>query len=268
MSSPCWFCGATGVKITKQHVFPRWARDIYPTEGDLAATNVSNIGGEPQWEIELPRGPATKLTVRNVCEKCNNGWMGSLEEEAEPLIRAMIAGDRLTLARPQWKTLARWAIQTAYVFESLNADSARSQPAQRATFMRRLAERDPYVVLAFRRKTATRGIFRTLPIPSHPKNPKYWLSCTFIQLNQLLFQVWIKSTRMAGDVSLQPVPVLEDATLLWPNARYALIPWPPRRTMTEDEYYRLLASDAFLLSGAQRAARVEVIKNMMEERGY
>ena len=73
------------------------------------------LGSASATAPQLERRPTlTRLVMKGVCRKCNNGWMSSLETAVEPVMRRVFAGtdvDRLPPA--ELETLARWTAKTA-----------------------------------------------------------------------------------------------------------------------------------------------------------
>jgi hypothetical protein len=59
---------------------------------------------------------AYRMTVKAVCEDCNNGWMSDLESEAREFLRPMIEGRGRALHQRGQTTLAAWAFLTALMF--------------------------------------------------------------------------------------------------------------------------------------------------------
>ncbi|GEP52333.1 hypothetical protein FNO01nite_30050 [Flavobacterium noncentrifugens] len=58
--------------------------------------------------------------VRNVCKKCNEGWMSEMEQKAQSMISEMIAGNSVTLAFDDCHTLANWVTMTMIMAEYID----------------------------------------------------------------------------------------------------------------------------------------------------
>jgi hypothetical protein len=71
--------------------------------------------------------------------------MSQLEDAAKPLLTPMISGRRVTLDKPEQRTLATWAFKTAIIGERLNPRTAVIPEVQRASLR---AEGEPPSVVS------------------------------------------------------------------------------------------------------------------------
>ncbi|HAP90880.1 MAG TPA: hypothetical protein DCR15_14625, partial [Arthrobacter bacterium] len=107
----CWFCDNIAGTRSKEHIFPQWllkhhgAMDerVHPIRISMP------LGGV----VASERGerPLRAHFNGEVCARCNNGWMSSLEVSAMPILtqsprQGCITDDEAT-------TLARWFAKTA-----------------------------------------------------------------------------------------------------------------------------------------------------------
>lgn len=76
-----------------------------------------------------------QMTVRSVCEPCNNGWMSKLEGRLKPFFEGALQGQGMLLEQPIRRDLAAWALKTAMMAES------QQRPGQPAV----LPEEYPYL---------------------------------------------------------------------------------------------------------------------------
>lgn len=105
----CIFCNGFG--LSKQHVIPDWISSL----GFPAADNhIQNVYGRKfyfgegvdgvqpltvnHWS-KKHNGVLEQRKVRNVCIKCNNGWISVVEQEAKPFIKKMVKGEQIQLDR-------------------------------------------------------------------------------------------------------------------------------------------------------------------------
>jgi hypothetical protein len=63
------------------------------------------------------------VMVKFVCRPCNQGWLGSLEGNARPLVGALINDLSLRLDSEQQSLVARWAVKMAMVLEATRGAS-------------------------------------------------------------------------------------------------------------------------------------------------
>ena len=116
----CLFCGRVlspkrirGGGKSDEHVVPQWllrhlaigAEAIAPTHLDVRTGAV----------VHARRHRMGNLVVGSVCQGCNNGWLSGLENQAEPLLKDLIADPhRLsTLKKAERRLVARWVFKTA-----------------------------------------------------------------------------------------------------------------------------------------------------------
>jgi len=59
-----------------------------------------------------------EVTLKCVCQKCNNGWMSDLEDQNKAQILAMMLDREITLEPLQQKVFARWAVLKAMIIGS------------------------------------------------------------------------------------------------------------------------------------------------------
>jgi len=126
----CAFCGKTG-RASNEHVWPQWLRahanEVSPSRylhtAGFTRTAADTLAETPTVTTHQP-GSVFNIRARAVCRECNNGWMSALEQQAKPLLLAMIGavqpGSAITLAPDQAATIATWAIKTAWMREESN----------------------------------------------------------------------------------------------------------------------------------------------------
>jgi hypothetical protein len=74
-----------------------------------------------ETNTKVRRHPWARLEVRDACTKCNNGWMSQLEDDVKTLL-LNLAGSSVQisqLSEKQEKSLARWAVKTAFMLHRL-----------------------------------------------------------------------------------------------------------------------------------------------------
>jgi hypothetical protein len=134
----CVFCDVAG-KRTKEHVIPLWLGSLLyraqPPTGESSSgkrfTHRFNPGPD---DASSPREWSTDevdLVTNSVCERCNNGWLHSLETEAKPVLTRLVTGERTDLSSTEQKTVATWSYKTALLFQLLRAENARPIPRGR-----------------------------------------------------------------------------------------------------------------------------------------
>lgn len=106
----CVFCGEPG-GMTNEHVFGRWMSGLgfsdEPTEHFAGFLN--------RPHRSFGRRAPFKLTVNEVCSRCNNGWMSKLEESAREVLSPLIKGASVSIDRMRVPAVVAWAQKTALV---------------------------------------------------------------------------------------------------------------------------------------------------------
>jgi len=80
------------------------------------------------------KGDARSQKLKVVCEPCNIGWMGDLQNLTKPVLLPLLIGERKNLSPQKQKTLVTWATMFTMVYETCNPNHMATTPAQRATF--------------------------------------------------------------------------------------------------------------------------------------
>jgi hypothetical protein len=114
----CIFCKREG-KATREHLWPRWAQGTLE-EGKRKELVRHSI--EPHdaphtiWDA-----PLFSATVKDVCGRCNNGWMSKIEGEAKAYAEPLIRGEEGILigVDAQW-AISRWAYLKVLLFERID----------------------------------------------------------------------------------------------------------------------------------------------------
>jgi hypothetical protein len=78
MPELCLFCDSSSG--SREHLWPKWIHervDFGPLKMDRYKSAQIII-------------PDPQITVKTVCEKCNNGWMSDLETKSIPLVGGML----------------------------------------------------------------------------------------------------------------------------------------------------------------------------------
>jgi hypothetical protein len=115
MPRDCVFCNSPAT--SKEHLWPNWAaRHISPSSPVDHYLNVAEEG-QPDTDRSWPQKQFT-MTVRAVCEACNNGWMAGLEGRVKPFFEAALDGQGSVLSADLQRDLAAWALQTLMMVES------------------------------------------------------------------------------------------------------------------------------------------------------
>lgn len=73
-------------------------------------------------------------SLRLVCQGCNNGWMGTLQERVKPILVPFIHGQWPDLTEEEQKTFAAWATMFTMVCEFADPNTLATPQDQRTGF--------------------------------------------------------------------------------------------------------------------------------------
>ena len=139
----CAFCPNNA--NSRERVFPKWLKPYVPAGGGNNA-HTGSWGGriaETTAEFEcVGRGklhrPGSSFSqrLRCVCKRCNNEWMGNLQELAKPILIPFLKGQWPEIPPECHATLAAWATMATMVIEFAHLETMASTPVCRAALKR------------------------------------------------------------------------------------------------------------------------------------
>ncbi len=139
-SGTCVYCGYTGA-LSREHIFGRWLNERYKrtereTRHDLTRPDKHAFWGEFESiaNSEHHRSSGYSEVVHNVCEDCNNGWMSSLQNEAQPVVASLADGFWPRFTEPARHSLVRWVAMVMINLET-KARMSTSSHHQRKSLM-------------------------------------------------------------------------------------------------------------------------------------
>jgi hypothetical protein len=97
-----------------------WAKALLPNQGQWYRPIVYSQQGQVSFGLNRSRirtGGLRSLSVRTVCDTCNNGWMSRIEEYAKPILKDMVQGKNVHLGWQNKKVLQDWVFLKAAVFD-------------------------------------------------------------------------------------------------------------------------------------------------------
>jgi hypothetical protein len=239
----CIFCERQppAVKISKEHVFGDWLRDLFPR--DSATTHTLGLidwkrGGLHQPTITRTQGQghSGSKKVKVVCKECNETWLSnSIEDIAKPILTLLITGQPTTIDADMQRILASWAAKTVMTSEQVNKDKAVVQQHER-TWLKDKLEPPPgwhiwigsYSGMQWR----DLAIFQhqgglTVPSTDISGSTEHNLELTMIGAGQLLFlvinstwqRIWdiLEGLGTPGGVGLARIWPITDAAIRWPR---------------------------------------------------
>jgi hypothetical protein len=119
---PCVFCTARAAG-SAEHVISKWISRLLWKVSPLT----------PEHGAVPPRGPDGRrprirriidLTTTAICEKCNNGWMSTLENKSKALLTRAISGQPFQIDSTKATEFAAWSYMKALLAEAAFRESA------------------------------------------------------------------------------------------------------------------------------------------------
>jgi hypothetical protein len=157
MSGPrypkCIFCEKTDSPQHKEDILAKWLARELAAMADTKVAFMSKTGrlGDPDWP-GIEYGAVGKLgwETKGPCQRCNNGWMSTLENQARPVLRPMIRGHSCTLSSGDLTVVAQWITKTTIMWEYMKYRSGRffSRSDRVALFASMTVPRDTYIYAA------------------------------------------------------------------------------------------------------------------------
>lgn len=241
---PCAFCSSSFNKITREHVWPNWIRNVLAQPPRRVALH--RDGRAPiDWPLNANKVDMG-VTLNDVCKPCNEGWMERLEAETRPILTPLIQGQDAVLAPNDQRTLAVWAVKTAMVFDLFTrAPEPFFNQSERIAMRDRRGTPPPEQLLvslaSIRGAThVASGIdYRVMYAASHrPNDPPGAAYCVTLSAGHAVFQVL--AVRNFEDLRRVDPPF---SVAAWNPAEARLIPatdasvhWPPLRILGPDAY--------------------------------
>lgn len=138
----CIFCHSQQ-DLSKEHVLAKkWRKHLgVPGSGQINGGWYRQSFAGPVIRVgkTIPKQDPFTWTVKTVCRPCNNGWMSSLEDDAEPALLPMALGESPVLSAQQVRIIETWMAKTALVIESMDEGAKAMTP----DFASRVKETDP-----------------------------------------------------------------------------------------------------------------------------
>lgn len=137
----CVFCGAPG-SLSAEHVFPRWiVQHINPTitatkNGRYGHNILDKDGVKRAGKLSRP-GDWKSISLRILCQKCNNGWLSKIQQDASLVIPPFLRGKFAALSDHNILIINRWIMNLAMVCDFTDSDVGTIPEFHRKIFIRR-----------------------------------------------------------------------------------------------------------------------------------
>lgn len=129
---------------SREHVFARWiSRQLVDAGG--APFALTTTSGRSKVGLRT-----VSVVTRDVCEPCNHGWMGKIEEAAKPLLSGPIGGEAATWNATEQLSVSTWAFKTGLMIDRSN-EAAREVPPEHFDYLWRKHQPPPTVQISVAR---------------------------------------------------------------------------------------------------------------------
>ena len=224
---PCAFCERTGVKLSREHVFPQW---------------LSKVSGAKSFTIhrngKAVTTPLMEVVTRQVCEPCNNGWMKTLEDETAAVMTAMleVSPGAYTIGDAERRTLARWLLKTLMTCQLAMVSRNEKGPFRPAHYPIFFNHPEPSanqvtLLSAFAGPAEAVRMQMLIPLQAGEGMPTYLFH--FGRIVMWGFFCVETEFQLAADPELE-----QFAHVLWPKELFwdsgTPLPWPPAKLMDQN----------------------------------
>ena len=139
----CIWCG--GSPRTAEHLWPEWFSKLVPksrqSHDNLKMRVRYNLPAAVILAPEVRKRPGdpASLTLKVVCEPCNNVWMGRVEEAAKRVMTPLILGHPAILTPDDQRCIVEWLALKSMIGEYDDSPDTRAidKEMQRAFYERR-----------------------------------------------------------------------------------------------------------------------------------
>ena len=233
----CLFCGRAG-PLTREHVIAQWLSEVLNQlqvgfTGPTWVLTYSSLGVVEQ-DREHPI-PDPTIVVRSVCEHCNNGWMGQLEDVVRDKLAAMVLGHQVSLDVNEQIDIAAWSAKASMGIERYEPTLAVTRSADRQLLASQGRPPSHYRVrLAHRAEVHEALRINSLVARSDTApSPAPDAIATMLVLGWLVIQVW---GGHGAPTSVEEFGVgwrTDEGIVVWPPVMSEVV-WPPVTAMSEE----------------------------------
>jgi hypothetical protein len=231
--------------MTKEHAWPEWLQataDVLPTRVrtsiGFSRTSVDTFTEAANLQ-RTQQGSVLTIKVREVCDRCNHGWMSRLETATRPTLERLWAGDVTKLTSGDVATLARWAVKTGWMHERAQHEDPTPTTAQRLAIARGQAPHFTRVWAA--RHTGMVDFWSPVARFALAHQAKTWDDPE--QRHSLLAMLVFHGLALLIRTDDGPgVPPLQLDAAAWlplaPRSSRGRLAWPPRRSVDDEDVTR------------------------------
>jgi hypothetical protein len=227
--------------MSKEHVFSNWINDVLPPDGTHIRVRTS--GFDAAGGIRDPFHDATKYRqgsppnakARVVCEQCNSGWMGAIQDRTKPVLVPLIEGKGASIGAEAQAAISTWITMVSMTAEYLFETPKPAIPEADRSYLMQNAEppKDWQIWIGYYIGTKrnlpyaqarTRISMPNLPIKSDDRSFVN-TQITSLSIGKLYFYVYSAAVNGLGPIRLNQ-EVLDRLRTIWPSRKESF-DWPP-----------------------------------------
>jgi hypothetical protein len=222
------FCGER-VKLTKEHAFPKWLRNVMPEAWEIGP----HVREDPVGNVTRWQAVAFSDTVKRTCGKCNSGWMHDLEARTQPILTPLIHGQAVSLETLQVQVLGFWLAKTFMVLSCAHQGVIVPAAHFRELYASRGAPQQTLIAIGCADEWRQEILDFHYPLRLNGLASQGWSGTNAyaisMRIGKFIAHVFGHSVPNA---KLYPDTTLPDAmTEIWPSTRP--ITWPPPVTIAD-----------------------------------
>jgi hypothetical protein len=241
-AAQCAFCGRSGVKMSNEHVFPKWL-----SKAGLSVVDeyVMNRMGK------VTRSKIMQLKTRRVCEDCNTGWMCRIENSTIPIMTPLLEGTVNRITEIDRWIISRWFMKTILTAQLALTARDRTGPLHPTDYETFFAFAQPF----HNQFTLIAGYTgKVLPITFAIYSPNEATNQgvrALLHFHRVILMTFLM--RMDGGLAVMQLPggnFIDAVHMLWPTQRELgpfntgdptmALPWPPPVLVNEPTVETLL----------------------------
>lgn len=222
----CLFCGNSA--NTAEDVWPKWILE------KLKGKRHAIKGFIEKKQIEYG-GSNPRLTIKCVCDQCNNGWMSRLEDANKRTVGILMHDISCPLDHLQQRTIAAWALKTSMVMEFV--EKIDSYTKDERENLRTSSGLPTHTIVWLGRYVGSDnlGIYGNKFWDGDPSDPRsiYGFGTTILIGHLVIQTLTIRRQQNYGAVKIKMNPGPWSSLLIkvWPGD--LTVTWPPRLTFTD-----------------------------------
>lgn len=226
----CAFCERSGVKMSREHVLPRW---------------LSRAGGHAggyTWEHngKTMHSAIMDVVTKQICRDCNTGWLSRIEDGAERVINPLLTAAATKISELDRWVISRWWTKTLMTCQLALVSRGEATIIDTESYARFFTSPQP----SLNQMTFLSGYQGTLlPIffaLRSPKSATQEPGAFFFHFHNVVLWGFISPLDVPVDIRL-PTGINDAAHIVWPPQRGLLwcvdpteyLPWPPSYVLDE-----------------------------------